>query len=104
LIGLSATVDVLWLFGGRRLYVPKSLEGAAGRRLAAQLGNTAARALIAARCGEQFDVPTLGKVERLRSAHALARAKHAGTTNRELTQKHSLQDRTIRRRLSKLRG
>lgn len=94
-IGSSAAMSVVRVFGGGRIYVPKSVALDDRHPLAELLGRPLAVQLCDRLGGETFDVPRAAAVEvRLRNAEIVRRFR-AGSSVRQLALAFGLSRRIV---------
>lgn len=93
-IGASALLALAREYGGRRLYVPKRVDG--GHDIARALGVDAARRLAAHYGGETIDVPLLAGFETA-LRHAAIRAAWSTSSAREIAERFGTTERHVYR-------
>jgi Mor transcription activator family len=91
-IGLSATIELMRLYGGHRLFVPAVVSD----KLIAEIGVELAAALVEARGGTTIESPSLRSIERLLRDNAIRADFDAGVSVAELVGRYRLSDRHIR--------
>ncbi|MEO5340637.1 MAG: hypothetical protein H7837_08990 [Magnetococcus sp. MYC-9] len=92
-IGLTNTLQVVKVYGGTRLFVPKQVH--AQHRLANLLGMEQARRLSHHFAGESLTIPRLAAAMRARRNQEIIRRYDAGESARQLAQAYHLTDRQI---------
>lgn len=102
-VGFSASISMVHVYGGSRLYVPKPSHLNEHHHLAELLGLPLARKLAAALGGESIAIPMCQRVlERERTVGIVAAAA-SGVSAADIARKYLITDRAVRQILARHR-
>lgn len=96
IIGFLPALEVLRVFGGDRVYIPRNVPDA-GHMLATAIGADVLRKLVAGMGGMRLELPLLTSVERCLRDRALLADRDAGATTRDLHLRYGITPRSVRK-------